>query len=115
MPAQLQTLGARAVLVWDTPITHPTDPIGGALETGAEVVVLPVEVLPEGFLRLSTGVAGEMLQKFVNYRLLPVVLGDIGEAVAASDALRDFVRESNRGNMVWFVADMAELEARLSS
>ena len=42
------------------------------------------------------------------------ILGDIGEAVARSAALRDFVRESNRGRHVWFVADRMELERRLA-
>ena len=58
---------------------------------------------------------GEVIQKFVNYRLRLAFVGDIGVAVAASDALRDFVRESNRGRHVWFVADMAALEAKLSA
>ena len=60
------------------------------------------------------GLAGEVMQKFVNYQRQVVILGDLAEAVAASDALRDFVRESNRGRSVWFVADRAELEAKLA-
>ena len=89
------------------------DLLGDAFGAGAEVLVVPVERLAADFFRLRTGVAGAVVQKFVNYRLRLVVVGDITEHVAASTALRDFVREANRGGQTWFVADEAELEARL--
>ena len=57
--------------------------------------------------------AGAVVQKFVNYRLRLVVVGDVSEHVAASTALRDFVREANRGTQTGFVADEAELAAWL--
>jgi len=87
-----------------------TDIIGDLFGSGARVVAIPVERLGEGFLTLSTRIAGEVIQKFVNYGFQVAFVGDISEAVATSDALRDFVRESNRGRHVWFVADLAELE-----
>jgi hypothetical protein len=58
-------------------------------------------------------VAGGVVQKFVNYRLRLAIVGDVAEHVTASTALRDFVREANRGGQTWFVADEAELAARL--
>ena len=88
------------------------DLIGEALGR-AEVVAVPVSRIAPAFFALATGVAGAVVQKFVNYRLRLVVVGDITEHVAASTALRDFVREANRGGQTWFVADEAELEARL--
>jgi hypothetical protein len=48
----------------------------------------------------------------VNYGLRLAVVGDISEPLADSEALRDFVRESNRGRQVWFVADVAGLAGR---
>lgn len=90
-----------------------TDIIGDALGSGARVVAIPVSRLGPGFLTLSTRIAGEVIQKFVNYGFQVAFIGDVSEAVAASDALRDFIRESNRGNHVWFLADMAVLEARI--
>jgi hypothetical protein len=59
-------------------------------------------------------VAGEVVQKFVNYRLRLAIVGDLTTHLAVSAALRDFVRESNRGRQLWFVADDAELDARLA-
>lgn len=75
--------------------------------------MLPVRRLADEFFTLRTGVAGELVQKFVNYRLPVVVVGDISAHVARSIALRDFVTESNRGRQLWFVETMAELEERL--
>lgn len=91
-----------------------TDIIGDAFSTGARIIAVPVERLGDGFLTLSTRIAGEIIQKFVNYGFQLAFVGDISEAVAASDALRDFVRESNRGRHVWFVADKEALAAKLA-
>lgn len=88
--------------------------IGDAMGCQAEVVAVPVERVADTFFALRSGVAGEVVQKFVNYRIRLVIVGDISSRVADSDALRDFVREANRGNQVWFVTDRAELEERLT-
>jgi hypothetical protein len=87
--------------------------IGEALHRRAEVIVIPAERLDDAFFTLSTRVAGEVLQKFVNYRLRVAILGDISRHLERSSALRDFVYESNQGRHVWFVADHSELDARL--
>jgi hypothetical protein len=78
------------------------------------LVVVPVSRLSPAFLDLRTRLAGEVLHKFVTYERRVAILGDISEALSASTSLRDFVVESNRGNSVWFVADAAELAARLA-
>jgi hypothetical protein len=90
-----------------------TDIVGETLGLEARLVVIPLSRLAPAFLDLKSRLAGEVLQKFVNYRRQVAILGDISVAVAGSDALRDFVRESNRGRTVWFVPDMAALEAKL--
>jgi len=81
----------------------------------AKLLVLPVSRLDPDFFVLRTGVAGEIVQKFVQYRLPVAVLGDISAHLAASSALRAFVYEANRGKDIWFVADESELDSRLSS
>ena len=90
-----------------------SDLIGDLYGSGARIVAVPLGRLGPDFLRLSSGVAGQVLQKLVNYQFRIAVLGDVSAAVAASDPLRDFVRESNRGTTVWFVADLAALETKL--
>ncbi len=89
--------------------------IGAAWGQEAEWIAVSVARLPAGFFELRSGVAGELLQKLANHRLKLAVLGDVSEHVAASDAFRDFVREANRGQQVWFVADEAELRLKLSA
>ncbi|MFE1317838.1 DUF4180 domain-containing protein [Kitasatospora phosalacinea] len=91
------------------------DLLGDAHYRGASWVAVPVERLGAEFFRLRSGVAGAVVQKFAQYRTGLAVVGDVAVHVAASDALRDFVRESNRGLQLWFVADLPELAGRLSS
>jgi hypothetical protein len=81
----------------------------------AEWIAVPVVRLAPTFFDLRSGLAGEVVQKFANYRVGLVIVGDVTEHVAASSALRGFVRESNRGRQVWFVSDEAELRTRLGA
>jgi hypothetical protein len=90
------------------------DVIGQALHHEAELVAIPSKRFDDAFFMLSTRVAGEIIQKFVNYRLRLAIVGDLSAHLDASSALRDFVAESNRGRQVWFVADLAEVDARLA-
>jgi hypothetical protein len=94
---------------------NASDLIGETYGSEARNLVIPLERLHAEFLQLRSGIAGEVLQKLVNYGYRPVVLGDVTDALAASDALRDFVRESNRGKMVWFLPDLASLEAKIAA
>lgn len=90
------------------------DVIGDAFGHEAEVVVVPVGRLDPDFFRLRTGVAGAIVQKFANYRLRLVVLGDTGSVADPSGPVADWVGEANRGRELWFVADEAELARRLA-
>jgi hypothetical protein len=89
------------------------DLIALALEKKARLVVLPVGRLHGDFFTLSSRVAGEIVQKFVQYRLPVAIVGDIAGYLGGSSSLRAFVYEANRGKDVWFVQDMAELDGRL--
>lgn len=89
------------------------DLIAAALQHGADLVLVPAGRLTDEFFTLRTGLAGEIVQKFVNYRLRLAIVGDISRHVAGSSALRDFVSEANRGNQVWFVGTAQDLDQRL--
>lgn len=100
--------GARALVVpaEGAPLgseRDATDLIGDALSVGARSVAIPVERLHPDFLNLSSRMAGLMIQKFTNYRLDVIFVGDISEALARSEALRAYVIECNRGRGVRFV------------
>jgi hypothetical protein len=96
----------------DTP-RAATDLIGEALFAGASVLAVPVARLGPAFFQLRTGLAGEIAQKAVNYRLKLAVIGDISRHLAASNALRDWLREANRGREIWFEPSLDSPAARL--
>jgi hypothetical protein len=89
------------------------DTIAAASEHRPEFVVIPAERFGQDFFRLRTRVAGEIIQKFVTYRVHLVILGDISQYLSESSALRDFVFECNKGSHVWFMSDLEELDQRL--
>jgi hypothetical protein len=92
-----------------------TDLIGETRSLEASTVVVPMRRLDPEFFQLRTGIAGEFVQKFVNYGVRLVVLGDTNELASRSKALHDFIYESNQGRSIWFLADMRELEDRFAS
>ncbi|HEX2037329.1 MAG TPA: DUF4180 domain-containing protein [Chloroflexota bacterium] len=88
--------------------------IGEATQHEAAVIVIPVARLGEDFFRLSTGVAGQMIQKPVTYGLRVAIVGDISRQVGQSAAWRDLVAEANRGEQFCFVPDTGALGAWLA-
>lgn len=107
------------VMVWlaeGAPIATEQDAldvIGNAGYQGARWVAVPAGRFAPDFFVLRTRLAGAVIQKFVQYGLGLAVVGDITDHIAQSTALRDFVRECNRGTQTWFLTDLAELEERL--
>jgi hypothetical protein len=95
--------------------TAAVDLIAEALSEGASMVLVPVERFDPAFFQLRSGLAGLIIQKFVNYKRQLVVLGDVSQYVADSKAFHDFVYETNRGTQVWFLPDLAALNACLNS
>jgi hypothetical protein len=79
----------------------------------ANLVLIPAGRLGAAFFDLKTGVAGNFVQKFVNYGIRFAIVGDITEHSERSRALRDFVKECNRGAQIWFVKDREEFARRL--
>jgi len=71
-------------------------------ETNCDRVSLNKEAISENFFNLSTGLAGEILQKFVNYRMKLAIIGDFSKYT--SKPLKDFIYECNLGNSIFFVA-----------
>ncbi|MFJ4796580.1 DUF4180 domain-containing protein [Kitasatospora purpeofusca] len=91
------------------------DLLGEAFAQDAEWLVVPAARFGAEFFTLGTRLAGEVTQKFAQYRVGLAVVGDLSAYTGASGALRDFVRESNRGRQLWFLADEAEFDARIDA
>lgn len=69
-------------------------------------IAVPKEAIAEEFFILSSGVAGEILQKYINYQIKIAIFGDFTRYT--SKPLHDFMYESNNGNDVFFVATEEE-------
>jgi len=67
-------------------------------------MILYKENLDESFFDLKTGLAGEILQKFSNYRFKIAIVGDFSHYTSKS--LKDFIYECNKGNLVYFKNDL---------
>lgn len=81
-------------------------------ETGCYAIAVNKENITEDFFQLSTRLAGEILQKFVNYRMKIAIIGDF--SVYASKALKDFIYECNQGDHIFFVSTEEEAIATLA-
>jgi hypothetical protein len=76
-------------------------------------MVISKEAISEDFFKLSTGFAGEVVQKFVNYRFRVAIVGDFSKYT--SKPLRDYMFECNNGKHLYFVASEREAIERLRS
>ena len=81
------------------------------MQTDCDRVAIPREAFESSFFRLSTGLAGEVLQKFVNYRMKLSIFGDFSRE--KSKPQMDFIKETNRGNQIFFVSTAEEAGLRL--
>jgi len=70
---------------------------------GCTKAVLDKAIIAEDFFRLRTGLTGEILQTFSNYRFVVAIFGDF--TVYDSKSLRDFIYECNQGRQVFFAKD----------
>lgn len=79
---------------------------------GASGMVLKDESINSDFFKLSTGFAGEVLQKYSNYKFSLIIIGDFSKY--SSKSLRDFIYESNKLKKILFVDSLEMAEELLS-
>jgi len=82
-------------------------------ETDCTRLALSQDAMAEEFFSLSTRLAGEVMQKLVNYQVKMALLGDFSGY--ESKALKDFIYECNQGRSLFFVSGEEEAMERLSS
>ena len=75
-------------------------------DIGTKNIVVDKKMIAEDFFILSKGLAGEILQKYVNYGGRIAIYGDYSHFT--SKPLKDFIYESNKGKDVFFVATQDE-------
>lgn len=69
-------------------------------ETGCTNIALNKKAIVDDFFILSTCLAGEILQKFINYGVRFAIYGDFSKYT--SKPLKDFIYESNKGKDIFF-------------
>mgnify|MGYP000574759643 FL=1 len=77
-----------------------------AYETGENKFMISKDNLIEDFFDLRTKIAGEILQKIINYKMKLAIIGDFSKY--KSKSLRDFIYECNSGRDIFFVENESE-------
>ena len=75
-------------------------------------IILYERNISADFFDLKTGLAGEILQKFSNYRVQLVIVGNFSKYGGKS--IKDFIFESNNGRQVNFLPDLNTAIEKLS-
>ena len=75
-----------------------------------KIILHEKNVSPE-FFDLKSGLAGEVLQKFSNYRVRLAIVGEFSKYPGQS--IKDFIFESNRGRHVNFLTCLADAKDKL--
>lgn len=78
---------------------------------GYDAMILHETTITPAFFDLKTGIAGEILQKFSNYRMRLAIVGDFTTYKIKS--FNDFVFESNKNRQINFVGSVEEALERL--
>ena len=81
-------------------------------ETGCSRIAINKEAVTEDFFVLGSHLAGEILQKFVNYNIKFAIIGDYSKYT--SKPLKDFIYESNKGKEIFFSSSENEAIEKLS-
>lgn len=81
------------------------DLMGNLYYQGFEKIILYERNISPSFFDLKNGIAGEILQKFSNYRMQLAIVGDFEKYT--SRALKDFIYECNNGRLVNFVGSVS--------
>ncbi|TCC94788.1 DUF4180 domain-containing protein [Pedobacter hiemivivus] len=69
------------------------------------ILLFEKNVTPD-FFDLKTRLAGEILQKFINYKMRLIIVGDFSKY--SGQSLKDFIYESNKGKQINFLASFSE-------
>ena len=81
-------------------------------EADCDRIVINKSLLNERFFDLKTRLAGEILQKFINYQVKVAIVGDFSGYTSRS--LQDFIYECNGGHDIFFLPTEQQAIERLS-
>lgn len=88
------------------------DLLGNIYYQGFDRMIVHEKNIVQEFFDLKNKMAGEILQKFSNYRVKLAIVGDFDKY--NSKSVRDFIRESNKLGHICFVKTVQEALTFLS-
>ena len=88
------------------------DLLGNLYYQGFDRVIIQEKNITPEFFELTNGIAGEILQKFSNYRVRLAIVGDFSQYPGKS--IKDFIFESNKTGHINFVSSISDALLKLS-
>lgn len=88
------------------------DLLGNLYYQGFYKIIIHQHHITPAFFDLKNGMAGEILQKFSNYRMPLAIVGDFSGI--ESKSLKDFIFESNKSKQINFSSSVSEALKALS-
>lgn len=88
------------------------DLLGNLYYQDFDKIIIHQKNITKDFFDLKNGIAGEILQKFSNYRVRLCIVGDFSQYRGKS--ISDFIFESNKLGQINFVGSTAEALIALS-
>lgn len=88
------------------------DLLGNVYYQGFDRIVVYEKNIAPAFFDLKNGMAGEILQKFSNYRIRLVIVGDF--SLYTGKSITDFIYECNNGRQVNFLPNIETALEKLS-
>ncbi len=107
--AQIAEVVSKAIVI--AKAEDGLDLLGNLYYQGFDNIIIHQHNITPAFFDLKTGLAGEILQKFSNYRVRLAIIGDF--SAYQSKSIRDFIRESNKTGHIYFVTSTSEAIERL--
>lgn len=83
------------------------DLLGNLYYQGFDKIVIHEKNITPGFFDLKTKIAGEILQKFAQYQMPLIIVGDFSKY--KSKSLNDFIFESNKSQQINFIKDLSNI------
>jgi hypothetical protein len=73
---------------------------------GCDKIIINKKNITEDFFELKSGIAGEVMQKYINYGIALAIVGEFDQH--NSKSLKSLIYESNKGNKIIFKSTETE-------
>lgn len=83
------------------------DLLGNFYYQGFDKVVIYEKNISPDFFDLKTKIAGDILQKFAQYQMPLIIVGDFSKY--KSNSLKNLIFECNKGKQINFVSDLSSV------